>query len=93
MKKSKAEEKDELIMRTKHNVLEKYGRSTKSKRPYDKTGAQQMGEEKAFVLEEKVDEETVGIKLLTQGYMQAYIDFFYLTHPEQKTPSYIDPSP
>lgn len=25
--------------------------------------------------------------------MQAYIDFFYLTHPETKTPSYIDPSP
>ena len=23
--------------------------------------------------------------------MQAYIDFFYLTHPETKTPSYIEP--
>jgi hypothetical protein len=45
------------------------------------------------VLEEKIDPETIGIKLLTEGYMQAYIDFFYLTHPEQKTPSYIDPSP
>ena len=25
--------------------------------------------------------------------MQAYIDFFYLTHPDTKTPSYIEPSP
>jgi tetratricopeptide (TPR) repeat protein len=25
--------------------------------------------------------------------MQAYIDFFYLTHPETKTPSFIEPSP
>mgnify|MGYP004358825579 CR=1 FL=1 len=53
----KAEEKDELINRTKHNVLEKYGRSTKAKRTGATTGAQQMGEEKAFVLDEKVDED------------------------------------
>lgn len=54
-----------------------------------------MGEEKAFHLEDKVDEETVGIKLLTEGSIQAYIDFFYLTHPDSETtkvPSYIDPS-
>jgi len=52
-----------------------------------------MQEEKAFVLDEKIDPETIGIKLLTAGYMQAYIDFFYLTHASTKTPSYIDPSP
>ena len=45
------------------------------------------------MLDEKIDEETVGIKLLSEGYMQAYIDFYYLTHPDCKTPSYIDPSP
>jgi len=39
-KKTKAEEKEELIMRTKMNVLEKYGRSTKQhRRTHDKTGA------------------------------------------------------
>lgn len=95
VKKTKAEEKDELIQRTKHNVLEKYGRKTVTKRAGAAgTGANQMADEgKAFVLDEKIDRETVGIKLLTQGYMQAYIDFFYLTHPETKTPSYIEPSP
>ena len=50
-------------------------------------------DEKEFVLDEKIDAETLGIKLLTQGYMQAYIDFFYLTHPETKTPTYIEPNP
>jgi len=44
-------------------------------------------------LEEKVDAETLSKKLLTSGYMQAYIDFFYLTHSETKTPSYIEPNP
>jgi len=94
VKKSKAEEKDELIQRTKQNVLEKYARKTAQKRTGATTGQNQMASEKEkFVLDEKVDAETVGIKLLTNGYMQAYIDFYYLTHPEQKTPSYIDPSP
>ena len=35
--------------------------------------------------------ESLGIKLLTQGYMQAYIDFFYLTN--ENTPSKIKPNP
>jgi hypothetical protein len=43
----------------------------------------------SFQLDEKIDAETLGIKLLISGYMQAYIDFFYLTHPETKTPSFI----
>lgn len=33
VKKSKAEERDELIMRTKQNTIEKYGRKTVTKRP------------------------------------------------------------
>jgi hypothetical protein len=48
-------------------------------------------EKNKFQLDEKIDAETLGIKLLTSGYMQAYIDFFYLTHPDTKTPSYIEP--
>jgi hypothetical protein len=42
-------------------------------------------------LGDKIDKETLGIKLLREGYMQAYIDFFYLTN--DTTPSYIQPSP
>jgi hypothetical protein len=41
-------------------------------------------------LNEKIDKETVAIKLLVSGYMQAYIDFFYLTN--DTTPSYIQES-
>ena len=33
---------------------------------------------------------SVGIKLLSEGFMQAYIDFFYLTN--DTTPSSIEPS-
>jgi len=65
VKKTKAEEKDELILRTKHNVLEKYNRKAASKRAGATTGANNMQEEKAFVLDEKIDAETLGIKLLT----------------------------
>ena len=71
VKKTKAEEKDELIQRTKMNVLEKYARKTATKRTGAAgMGSNQMQEEKGtFVLDEKIDPETVGIKLLTQGYM------------------------
>jgi hypothetical protein len=31
------------------------------------------------------------MRLLSEGYMQAYIDFFYLTDKEQKCPSVIEP--
>ena len=33
---------------------------------------------------------TVGIRLLSEGFMQAYVDFFYLT--QETTPSSIEPS-
>ena len=33
----------------------------------------------------------LGIKLLTQGFVKAFIDFFYLT--QETTPSVIEPSP
>ena len=67
VKKTKAEEKEELIKRTQQNVWEKYGRKTGTKRTgVGATGANQMADEgKAFVLDEKIDAETVGIKLLT----------------------------
>lgn len=98
VKKTKAEEKDEIIEQTKKTVIEKYGaKKTHSKHggTTNKAGGANMADDNkgSFQLDEKIDAETLGIKLLTSGYMQAYIDFFYLTHPETKTPSYIEPSP
>lgn len=98
VKKTKSEEKDEIIEQTKKTVLEKYGAkrsNVKAGGTTNKTGGGNMADDNkgSFQLDEKIDAETLGIKLLTSGYMQAYIDFFYLTHPETKTPSYIEPSP
>jgi tetratricopeptide (TPR) repeat protein len=43
-----------------------------------------------FKLGEKVTKESQGIKLLQEGYLQSFIDFFYLTN--ETTPSVIIPS-
>ena len=76
-------------------MLEKYAKKTAAKKAgqtANATGSGQNFQDKGnFQLEEKVTKESVGIKLLSEGYMQAYIDFFYLTN--EKTPSYIMPSP
>ena len=93
VKKTKAEEKDELIATTKLQVIEKYGQSKKTTkaRTYNSAGVEEVEEEKGgFQLEEKVDKKSVGVKLLENGFMQAYIDFFYLTNGT--TPSSIQPS-
>lgn len=50
----------------------------------------QLEDNRGFQLEEKKDKQNVGIKLLGEGFMQAYIDFFYLTN--ETTPSKIEPS-
>ena len=47
-------------------------------------------DDRGFKLEERKDKMNVGIKLLSEGFMQAYIDFFYLTNGT--TPSSIEPS-
>jgi len=44
-----------------------------------------------FSLGDQVNKETLAMALLSEGYMQAYIDFFYLT--EKTVPSKIQPSP
>ena len=49
-----------------------------------------MEDNRGFQLEEKKDKTNVGIKLLSEGFMQAFIDFFYLTN--ETTPSKIEPS-
>lgn len=70
-------------------MLEKYGASRKQKKAV--TGVMQEAEEdRGFQLEERKDKMNVGIMLLSEGYMQAYIDFFYLTNGT--TPSSIEPS-
>lgn len=83
-------------MSTKQAVIDKYN---KKNAPKNKTATQNTSgtgnnfqkQEGNFQLGDKIDKETLGIKLLREGYMQAYIDFFYLTN--DTTPSYIQPSP
>ena len=94
-KKTKTEEKDELIAKTKLTVLDKYAKKNAAKKASttaNMSGSGQQFQDKGnYQLEEKVTAESLGIKLLTQGYMQAYIDFFYLTN--DTTPSKIEPNP
>lgn len=96
-KKTKAEEKDELIATTKQNVIEKYARKTATKKATVTAGAatgqgtNNFKEKGDFTLADKISPEKLGIKLLTQGYIKAYVDFFYLTH--ETTPSVIEPNP
>lgn len=82
-------------MSTKQAVIDKYKQKNM---PKNKTATQNNSgtgnnfkeEGGNFKLNEKIDKETVAIKLLVSGYMQAYIDFFYLTN--DTTPSYIQES-
>ena len=97
-KKTKAEEKDELIATTKQNVIEKYARKTASKKAgatlggaTNATGQTNFKDKGDFTLATKISPEQLGIRLLTEGFIKAYVDFFYLTH--ETTPSVIDPSP
>lgn len=50
----------------------------------------EMGEG-GFSLGDQINKETLSMALLSEGYMQAYIDFFYLT--EKTTPRFIEPKP
>lgn len=96
LKKTKREEKDEFIIKTKTQVLDKYGKkSTTNRFQANKqlmTGSGNNFQEKDdnFKLEEKVTAENQSIKLLQQGFLQAYVDFFYIT--TESTPSEIEPS-
>jgi hypothetical protein len=92
VKKSKAEERDDLIEMTKTQVKSKYGGSRKmtKKIQMGTTGADVEEEKGGVQLDEKIDKQSVAIKLLEEGYIQAYIDFFYLTN--DSTPSSLMPS-
>lgn len=94
-KKSKREEKDEFIIKTKSQVIEKYGKKTATNRFQQNKqlmsgNANFQEKDDNFKLEEKVSAKSQSIKLMQQGYLQAFVDFFYIT--TDTTPSEIEPS-
>lgn len=54
------------------------------------TGNANFQEKDDFKLEDKVTAKSQSIKLMQQGFLQAYVDFFYIT--TESTPSEIEPS-
>lgn len=54
------------------------------------SGTNNFAQKDDFKLEEKVTASTESIKLMQRGYVQAYVDFFYIT--TETTPSEIEPS-
>ena len=95
-KKTKTEEKEELINKTRTQVIEKYGKKTltnrfnQHKQNMTGSGANFQEKDDNFKLEEKVTASSQAIKLMQDGYLQAYVDFFYIT--TETTPSEIEPS-
>lgn len=95
LKKSKREEKDEFIDKTKTQVIDKYGKKSLSNRfnqhKQNMTGSGTNFQEKDdnFKLQEKVTAKNQSIKLMQEGFLQAYVDFYYIT--SETTPSEIEP--
>ena len=94
--KSKKLEKDEFLDKTKTAVIEKYGkklvnnRFAQHKQNMTGSGANFQAKDDNFKLEEKVTAQSQSIKLLQEGFLQSYVDFFYIT--TETTPSEIEPS-
>ena len=98
LKKTKAQEHDEFIMQTKTQVLEKYGKKSGNRFAQHKknmTGSKTnlgQGEDDKF-LQDKVDCKSQCIKLMQEGYLNAFVDFFYIANDEGiETPSAIEPN-
>jgi hypothetical protein len=95
-KKTKKEEKDEFLDKTKTQVIEKYGKKSlnnrfnQHKQNMSGSGSNFQEKEDNFKLEDKVTANSQSIKLMQEGYLQAYVDFFYIT--TETTPSEIEPS-
>jgi hypothetical protein len=95
-KKTKGEERDDFIIKTKTQVIDKYSKRSQNNRfnqhKQNMTGSGANFQEKDdnFKLEEKVTAQSQSIKLMQEGYLLAYIDFFYIT--TNTTPSEIEPS-
>lgn len=95
MKKTKAEEKEEFLSKTKTSVLDKYGKKSgnrfnQHKQNMTGSGTNNFTQKDDFKLEDKVTAKSESIKLMQKGYVQAYVDFFYIT--TETTPSEIEPS-
>ena len=95
MKKTKQEEKDEFLMKTKTTVIDKYGKKSgnrfnQHKQNMTGSGTNNFAQKEDFKLEDKVTAKSESIKLMQKGYVQAYVDFFYIT--TETTPSEIEPS-
>lgn len=96
-KKTRQEEKEEFLIRTKTQVLEKYGKKSQGnrfnqhKQNMTGTGTNNFQQKDDFKLEEKVTAKSESIKLMQNGYVQAYVDFFYIT--TETTPSEVEPNP
>ena len=95
MKKTKQEEKDEFLDQTKAHSIDKYGKKTgnrvnQHKQNMTGSGTNNFAQKDDFKLEEKVTAKSESIKLMQRGYVQAYVDFFYIT--TETTPSEIEPS-
>ncbi len=69
---------------TKQKVEERISKRAeekKNRKTLQQTGKDGHGFEQSegFALDEQIDNKTLSERLLSEGYMQAYIDFFYLT--------------
>lgn len=82
-----------MIALTKEATIEKYQKKLNNKKQSNTAGmsgtGQNFKDKGGFELDEKITKESEGKKLLREGYMQAYIDFFYLT--SNTTPSELQP--
>lgn len=93
---SKREEKTLLLQKTKQDVIQRYNKLNAKalKKPLDPINTGSVGvkvrKDDEFKLGEKVTKDSQAIKLLQDGYLQSFIDFFYLTN--ETTPSVINPS-
>lgn len=94
-KKTKREEREEFILKTKTTVIDRYGKKSLGNRfsqhKQNMTGSGTNFQEKDdnFKLQDKVDARSESIKLMQEGYLQAYVDFYYIT--SDTTPSEIEP--
>ena len=97
LKKTKAQERDEFIMQTKTQVLEKYGKKSGNRFSQHKknmTGQENLGQtDDDKFLQDKVDCKSTCIKLMQEGYLNAFVDFFYIANEDGiETPSAIEPN-
>lgn len=85
-----------LMQQTKQKVQDRQSKRAAEKKNKTTMLQSKAGEgfemgEGGFSLGDQINKETLSMALLSEGFMQAYIDFFYLT--ENTTPRFIEPKP